>query len=242
MKVLIDPGHGGKDPGAVNGDLHEADIVLKIAKKVVNKLSQYDNVQTKLSRSTDVFLELKERTDIANSWGADVLISIHINSATNKNANGIETLIYTNGSNESLVIASSVQSQLIREANRNNRGVKKANFHMLRESKMPACLVECGFISNAIESSLMKTDKFLEQCANAIVKGIVEVYKLNLKKEVVKVANRPLTDREKEIQAEAMELGITDGKNPFEPVDRFYLWSAMIPLAKRVRALEEKKK
>lgn len=64
---------------------------------------------------------------------------------------------------------------------------------------------------------------------------------LNPKKGVVQVVNRPLTDREKKIQAEAMELGITDGKNPFEPVDRFYLWSAMIPLAKRVRELEQKK-
>ncbi|PGT89231.1 peptidoglycan recognition family protein [Bacillus sp. AFS040349] len=61
---------------------------------------------------------------------------------------------------------------------------------------------------------------------------------LNPTKGVVQVVNRPLTDREKKIQAEAKELGITDGKNPLEPVDRFYLWSAMIPLAKRVRELE----
>ena len=183
MKILIDPGHGGKDPGAIGHGIREKDIVLDISKRVQAKLGNYENTLVKLTRTTDVYLELKERTDIANQWDADVLVSVHINSLK-ATSHGIETFIYTTASNTSLVVASNIQNHLIREADRHNRGVKKANLHMVRESKMPACLVECGFISNPEEAALMKTDKFLNQCAEAIVKGLVETYKLKSKTKI----------------------------------------------------------
>ena len=93
-KIFIDAGHGGKDPGTTNSNVFEKDIALKIALKL-NEILKSRGFQTQLSRTTDVFVELKERAQKANQFNADIFISVHLNSAANVQASGIETLVYS---------------------------------------------------------------------------------------------------------------------------------------------------
>src|SRR5690625_2313148 len=101
-KIFIDPGHGGKDPGAVGSKSKEKDNVLKVAKKLKTLLEGYGH-SVKLSRSTDKFLTLSERAQLANGWGADYFLSLHNNSAVNRNASGFETFIYNKTSNPNTI-------------------------------------------------------------------------------------------------------------------------------------------
>lgn len=100
VKIFIDAGHGGKDPGAVGNELKEKDLTLKISKKIEVILKQYDSVTVKLSRTGDQTLSLKERTDMDNKWGADYLLSFHINAG---GGTGYEDFIY-NGSVQSTTV------------------------------------------------------------------------------------------------------------------------------------------
>jgi N-acetylmuramoyl-L-alanine amidase len=190
FKIVLDAGHGYETAGkrTVDGSMREWEFNNTVALKVAEKLKGYENVTWLLThdKTGKEDIPLKNRTDNANKWGADVFVSIHANangSGEWDSASGIETYIYTNASNESLVLASTIQNHLIRETNRKNRGVKKANLYVTKNTNMPACLVECGFMTNKEEAALLKTDKYREQCANAIVKGLVEVYKLKAKPE-----------------------------------------------------------
>src|SRR5690606_39970832 len=94
VKIFIDPGHGGSDPGATANGLKEKDLTLKIALKMKDLLMQYEGVQVKLRRETDKYLSLSERANMANKWEADYFISIHVNAATNAAATGFESYIY----------------------------------------------------------------------------------------------------------------------------------------------------
>ena len=96
VKIFLDAGHGGKDSGAIGNGIQEKDIVLKLVKKMESLLKAYENTDVILSRSSDVFLSLAERTKKANTANADVLLSIHVNSAADNSARGYETFRYTN--------------------------------------------------------------------------------------------------------------------------------------------------
>src|SRR5690625_2267880 len=147
VKIFIDAGHGGSDPGAVGSGLKEKDITLSVALALREILTRrYRGHTLKLSRYTDQTLSLKQRTDLANRWEADYLISIHINAG---GGTGFESFIY-NGeypnkrrTNQSRTF---IHDEIIRETGFKDRGKKEANFHMLRESSMGAMLTESGFI------------------------------------------------------------------------------------------------
>ncbi len=170
-KVFIDPGHGGNDPGAVVNGIRECDINLLVAKRMKYHLLRH-NLQVMMSRETDTTVELNQRTNMANNWGADVLVSIHCNSATPA-AYGIETYCYMFQYRK---LADSVHAKLLEDKSLYyyNRGVKEADFHMLRESYMDACLVEMAFISNERDSQLLKTQQ--EGFAIAETKGILSYF------------------------------------------------------------------
>lgn len=177
VKIFIDPGHGDNDPGAVANGLKEKDLTLKIAKKIQSLLSEYERVSVKLSRITDVYLPLSERADLANKWGADYFISVHINSG---GGTGFESYIY-NGSVSSATIAyQNVMHQEIMRAigNVKDRGKKRANFAVVRETKMPAILTENLFIDHSADASKLKSDSFLSQIAFGHVQGIVKAFGL----------------------------------------------------------------
>jgi N-acetylmuramoyl-L-alanine amidase len=178
VKIFIDPGHGGNDPGATANGLFEKDLTLSIALKLKAELLKYENVQVKLSRENDTYLTLSERAKMANDWGADIFLSIHINAGGGV---GFESYIY-NGSVSSSTIAyqNIIHEEIVKATGWNDRGKKRANYAVLRESKMPAILTENGFIDNTTDANKLKNDSFLDKIAQGHVNGIVKVF--NLKK------------------------------------------------------------
>lgn len=183
-KIFIDAGHGGKDSGATNGNTFEKDIALKIALKL-NNILKLRGFQTQLSRTTDVFVELYERAKKANNFASDIFVSVHLNSAANADASGIETLVYSyDGQNKKL--GDDIQNALIAATNAKNRGVKeRPDLVVLNSTKMPAVLVEVGFISNTSEKNLLVTDSYQSKIASAIADGISKYFGL----EVIKMVN-----------------------------------------------------
>lgn len=184
MRIVIDPGHGGSDPGAVgpNG-LKEAHVNLAVALKVADKLRKA-GVEVKLTRTSDVFIDLQPRCDIANSFDASYFVSIHCNSATNRSAKGTETYCYKFGG-KGEILAKAIQAELIAATGRANRGVKMANYYVLRRTNMPAVLTELAFISNPEEERLLGNPDFQEKCATAIAKGVGKVIGIQIIQEVL---------------------------------------------------------
>lgn len=170
--IVIDAGHGGKDPGAVNGSKYEKVANLQIAKKVGEKLKE-KGYNVKYTRSKDVFFSLQERCTMSNNWGADAFVSIHLNSAANKDAKGIETLRYPNVGQRTKDLADNVQTELIAALGWRNRGVKtRDDLYVLKKTVASAVIIECGFISNDEESKKLFSSTYQNKIANAIVKGI----------------------------------------------------------------------
>lgn len=170
MKICIDPGHGGHDPGA-NGPtgLDEAPVALTISLKLAEELAG-EGIQTKLTRSTDVYVELGYRCQIANDWGADYFVSIHLNS-NGSTAKGIETL-YTTQNGKAL--AEPIQQALIDTTGEVDRGLKERNdLYVLNGTAMPAVLVEVGFISNPGTEKEFRDGEYLDALAEAIAEGII---------------------------------------------------------------------
>ena len=179
-KIFIDPGHGGKDPGAVGNGIHEADIVLDIGLKIRDLFMRYEDAEVKLSREKDVYLTLSERTRMANEWGADVLVSIHINANDNPTADGFETYIYTNPKERTKSFQHVLHTEIHNRIAMDDRGERQANFHMVRESVMPAVLSENGFISNKSDADKLKKDDFRVRLAEGHVVGIASFLGLKI--------------------------------------------------------------
>ena len=194
-KIFLDAGHGGNDGGAQGNGLSEKILNLKIVQKIESILNDYENVSMMLSRGNDKSMSLNARTEQANDWGANLFVSVHINAATAASANGFESFIY-NGSiqNATPAFQNVMHQEIMRElktAGVDDRGKKRANFHVLRESKMPAILTENLFISNAADAKKLSSDNFLEQVAQGHAKGIIAF--LGLKKKAAAFAAKPET-------------------------------------------------
>lgn len=180
--ICIDPGHGGKDPGAVNGECQEKRLALKIAYKLTDKITQYD-FKVLPTRQGDKYVSLQERCDMANKCNCDIFVSIHINSATNPSANGIETLCYEEFQSKNL--AKYIQKALISATGAKDRGVKITNMlYVLTNTKMPAVLVEVGFISNQEDLELLIDDYYQDKIAGAIALGICDYFQIQTKNKV----------------------------------------------------------
>lgn len=169
-KIFIDPGHGGQDPGAVGSRSREKDNVLKVANRLKVLLESHGHT-VRMSRSTDVFLSLSERARLANAWGADYFVSLHDNSAT-ASATGFETFIH-NGPVQSKTAGfqNAIHTAIMKEIGIRDRGKKRANFAVLRETRMPAVLIEYAFISNVNDESILinEVEKLARLTANGIV-------------------------------------------------------------------------
>ena len=169
--ICLDAGHGGKDPGAVSGGVKEKDIALKMAKLIGGRLAGYTVAYT---RTDDSYVDLSERATCANRIKADLFVSIHCNSAANAQANGVEVFTHTSQSEGSMDAANTIYKKLFAAASMVGRGIKAANYAVLRETKMPAVLVELGFISNAADHAKLTNPAWQEQAAAAITSGIEE--------------------------------------------------------------------
>ena len=182
--LVLDKGHIGKnsDPGAVGNGLYESDLTEIIVDGIVNHLKSNYEVDVRIApRGT-----LTDRTNYANSIKADYFLSTHINSAVNTSAFGFESFIHNNASQKSLDIQNILHAEIMKYMKLYNvfdRGKKRANFAVLRNSKCSACLIECLFISHVNDAKLLKDDKFLNGLAKSISNGLV--LGLGLKKKVV---------------------------------------------------------
>lgn len=167
--VFIDPGHGGHDNGSSHNGYFEDLFNLQISNKVAQKLKQH-NIKVLISRTSDTYLSLSQRTRMSNSSGADLFISIHQNASESSSPNGVETFYM--GNNEKL--AKTIQQNLVQSTSAKDRGYKVANLQVLRDNNLPAVLVECGFISNPEEGDKLYTKHYQEKIADGIVKGILQ--------------------------------------------------------------------
>lgn len=178
VRIFIDPGHGGNDPGATAYGLKEKDLTLHIAREMNRILTEeYEGVVTKMSRTGDETVSLNERTNAANRWNADFYLSIHINAG---GGSGFESFIYTTVPTRTKHFQRDIHNAVLDQVDFNNRGMKTANFHVLRESKMHALLTENGFIDNQNDANKLKDKNFLNRLARGHAIGIAEAF--NLKK------------------------------------------------------------
>lgn len=173
-KIGIDPGHGGRDGGAFGVLSKEAANMLKVALLMKAKLEKYGHTVV-LTRASDVYVELWQRGRIANNNRVDVFVSLHQNSAKSSAATGFETFIFPNSSNpKTHALQKHVHNAIVGVVPFVDRGKKQANFQVLRDTAMPAVLVEYGFINNRKEEQWMLSN--LEKLADATVKGINDYF------------------------------------------------------------------
>jgi len=186
MRVVLDPGHGGNDPGAVGNGLIEKDLTLVLAFLIRDLLSRYENVEVLLTRESDITVSLAERVRKANDFAADLFLSLHVNSFTDNRPRGFESYIHTSLADTSRT--AHIRSAIHREVaevflryGSYDRGPKKADFTVLRETRMPAVLTENGFLSNTEDAHLLRNEGFLRAVAEAHSQGIAKVFGLSLR-------------------------------------------------------------
>lgn len=169
--VVIDAGHGGKDGGSVKNHLIEKKLCLDVAKRVETGLKAR-GVKTVMTRRTDTFVELDQRARIANRVPSSVFVSIHFNSSRRTAVSGTE--VYYRSVRGKSVAAAISRSFKARVAG-SSRGILSGNFKVLRETRMPAVLVECGYISNKREALRCADPGHRQKLADAIVRGLLAV-------------------------------------------------------------------
>ncbi|MFA9558361.1 N-acetylmuramoyl-L-alanine amidase [Evansella sp. AB-rgal1] len=181
FKLYLDPGHGGSDTGATGNGLVEKEIALDIALRIRNILEQeYENIEVRMSRTSDVDVSLEERTNDANSWGADYFLSIHVNGFDGI-AQGYEDYIHNSlsDSSDTAQYREVMHEEIIEVNDLYNRGKKKANFHVLRETTMSALLTENGFIDNEEDAEKLADSEWRQEVARGHVNGLEKTFDLN---------------------------------------------------------------
>lgn len=180
ITVVIDPGHGGKDPGHLAHDPSlepEKDLNLKIAQYLGGYIEKYlQNVKVVYTRTSDVYPSLDDRVEIANRHNADYFISIHCNGNDRTSVRGTETHVHSFDFTKSVSLAREIEKQFSSRAGRHSRGVKDGNdrshsIQVLKYTRMTSVLVECGFMTNAPEARYLNTENGQEIIASAIFRG-----------------------------------------------------------------------
>lgn len=166
--VVIDPGHGGHDLGGHYGKVYEKHLALDTAMRLEHYLKA-SGYRTVMTRRSDTFISLPNRVSIGNRYRDSIFVSIHYNYTWKSDVSGLETFYY-NSSGRSL--AEHVHDGMHRRVSAANRGVKFARYHVIRNSRNPAILVECGFVSNSRERSRMKKGTYRDAIARGIAEGI----------------------------------------------------------------------
>ncbi|MGB2926212.1 MAG: N-acetylmuramoyl-L-alanine amidase [Limnothrix sp.] len=177
--VMIDPGHGGKDPGAVGiGGLQEKRVILPISQEVAQILQQ-NGVGVRMTRDTDYFVSLAGRTELANRAGADLFVSIHANaiSLSRPEVNGLEVYYYQSGK----TLAQTIHRNILGNIRMRDRGVRTARFYVLRQTSMPSVLVEVGFVTGREDAPNLSDPAHRSRMAQAIANGILEYIQTNVR-------------------------------------------------------------
>jgi N-acetylmuramoyl-L-alanine amidase len=186
MKLMIDAGHGYDTAGKRTVDgMREYEFNRAVANEMKKLLADYEDVTSLFPHSDKEDVPLIERVSKANQAKVDLFISIHANAQGNgrnwTEAEGIETYVYVSKPKAAYELARIVQANLVASTSRKDRGVKTANFHVLKETNMTAILCECGFMTHKVEASLLRSIGYRHACARAIVNGIASYYKLSKK-------------------------------------------------------------
>lgn len=170
--VMIDPGHGGRDPGAIGiGGLREKDINITISRRVQDQL-EAQGIQVLMTRSDDRAVSLQGRVDLAERANATVFVSIHANaiSLSRPEVNGLETYYYSSG----LTLARTIHSRILQNVSMADRGVRRARFYVLRNTSMPAVLVETGFVTGRDDAARFRNPAAVQQIADSIAQGVID--------------------------------------------------------------------
>lgn len=182
---MLDAGHGYNTPGKRSPDgMREYEFNRAVANYARQLLANYKNVTVYFSHSDQRDVSLKARTDKANSLNVDIFVSIHANAFGSggwSNVGGIETFVYPTRPPAAYQLAQKIQRTLVISTGLENRGVKTADFHVLRETEMDAVLVECGFMTNRNEIKLLRSETYRRTIAEGIVKALAEQFRLQLK-------------------------------------------------------------
>lgn len=172
LVVMIDPGHGGKDPGAIGiGGVQEKNVILPMSQEVAAILER-QGIQVIMTRQSDYYVSLQDRTKMANREGADLFISIHANSMgmSRPDVNGVETYYFRDG----IRLAETIHNSILRRVDADNRGVRRARFYVLRHTSMPAVLVEVGFLTGRDDAKKLANPAYRSQISQAIADGILQ--------------------------------------------------------------------
>jgi len=171
-RVIIDPGHGGKDPGSRWYGISEKTLTLDVAKRLSAALKS-KGVSSVLTRTSDTYVSLDYRAQKANRYSDAIMVSIHFNAHTNRSIKGIETFYYP-GSSKGRALAGKVQTELANRINSSNRGIKAGRLKVLRLTKHPAILIECSFISNRWECQRCAASWYRQIIAEEIAEGLLK--------------------------------------------------------------------
>ena len=173
--IVIDAGHGGHDRGGGPGQrIAEKPYNLDIAQRLRGVL-QGAGFRTVMTRNGDYFVGLGGRCDIANAQSGAVFVSVHLNSAPRVGADGIETYYY---SRQSAGLAAAIHREVVRAAGTENRGVRRRGYYVLRHTRIPAVLCECGFLTNPSEGARISgSASHRQRIAEAIGRGIIATYR-----------------------------------------------------------------
>ncbi len=173
--VVIDPGHGGPDPGAIGiSGIRETDVVLEVS-KIVKRLLSEKGVKVRLTRNNEIDLDLAPRVSFANKMDTDIFVSIHANASRGKrrDINGLETFYYRGWKGR--LLAKRIQKQILRVSPGSpDRGVKQGRFYVIKNTRMPAVLVEIGFLTGRLDAKRLEKSTHRKRLAYAIAKGILE--------------------------------------------------------------------
>lgn len=181
--VVIDPGHGGTDRGArEKWPYCEEKRVSLLTSRLIKKHLDHLGYKVIMTRDSDIFIPLSKRVEIAKAAACSIFVSIHFNSSRNASAKGIEIFFCDQKSDPqrsklSKKLADFILPKLIRRTEANSRGVKKGNFYVIRETSMPAILIEGGFISNPEERAQLKLSEYQEKIARGVAEGIDHYFK-----------------------------------------------------------------
>jgi N-acetylmuramoyl-L-alanine amidase len=175
--VIVDPGHGGKDPGAIGlGGLREKDVILPIAQQVASLLEQ-QGIQAVMTRTSDYFVDLAPRATMAERANADLFVSIHANAIgpSRPDVSGLETYYYSSGQR----LAQTIHSSILQNLDVKDRGIRRARFYVLRKTSMPSVLVEVGFVTGREDAAKLSNPAYRSQMAQAIARGILQYIQQN---------------------------------------------------------------
>ena len=178
-KVVIDPGHGGSDSGAMRENVQEKTLNLQVAKLVAQKLEK-KNIYVYMTRSKDTTTSLEDRVNYSNELSPDIYVSIHANATVQEDSYGLEVHYYKDDSYD---LAQTIHEHFASDKNlkkweTKDRGVIKSRFYVINHTIAPSILIEMGFISNPSERAKLLTKERQEELANSIVKGILEYLKV----------------------------------------------------------------